>query len=89
MSVIIGIMSMVWGSYIVQPEWFDDGPYVETSKFATLGECQIDTDGTKDLCVSNGINFSSYVIDKTAKPKTEGKLNYVECDAWQGCYIKE
>ena len=42
MSVIIGMLSLVWGSYIVQPEWFDDGPYVEIRKGLSEGECKID-----------------------------------------------
>ena len=27
MSVFLSILSVVWGSYIVQPQWFDNGPY--------------------------------------------------------------
>jgi len=91
MSGIIAILSVVWGSYVAQPAWFDDGPYVEKNHYSSLEECQIDTHGTDDICVGGGIKFTSYVIDKTVKVKSDGKLNYVylDCDAPFGCYIKE
>lgn len=95
MSVIIGMLSLVWGSYIVQPEWFDDGPYVELRQGLSEGECKIDTSGTDNICVETGHDsagediYSTYGVDKNAKPATEGTLTYLDCDAWQGCYFKQ
>ena len=53
MSVILSSMLIVLGSYIIQPDWFDDGPYKFESKHANLEECQIVTYGTDDICVGD------------------------------------
>ena len=49
MSGILSSMLLVLGSYIVQPTWFDNGPYEYYKEYDTLKECQIATHGSGDI----------------------------------------
>jgi hypothetical protein len=88
MSVIIGIMSLVFGSYIAQPEWFDNGPYELEQVYENLEECQIASHGTGDICVGEQPS-SRYMKSNVESVTTTSKLNFVQCDHWAGCYIQE
>jgi hypothetical protein len=89
MSVILIIASLVFGGFLYQPSAFDSGPYTSTNEYTSLAECQIDTLGTKDICVGDN-PVTKYVLDKDAYQENQGStLNYVQCDYWAGCYIKE
>ena len=88
MSVIISIMSLVFGGYVVQPEWFDNGPFEFHTQHKTLAECQIATHGTSDVCVGEQPSSQYKKSNVEADPST-AKLDFVECDYWAGCYIKE
>ena len=89
MSVILVVVSLVWGSYTYEPEWFDSGPYTSVNEYTSLEECQIDTNGSGDICVGDNL-VTKYVLDKDTYQKNEGStLNYVQCDYWAGCYTKE
>lgn len=89
MSVILIVVSLVFGGFLYQPSAFDSGPYTSTNEYTSLAECQIDTLGTKDICVGDN-PVTKYVLDKDAYQENQGStLNYVQCDYWAGCYIKE
>ncbi len=73
------------------PQWFDNGPYEFIAEYETLGECQLNTHGTEDICTTES-PFQQYSKVET-KPNMVLRdnsetieLDYVECDAWQGCY---
>ena len=88
MSVIYGVIALVWGSYSFQPQWYDNGPYEFESKYETLAECQIAKSGTDDICVGEKPS-DRYVLSEKKAPSTSSELNFVECDYWAGCYIQE
>ena len=87
MSVILSSMLLVFGSYIAQPEWFDNGPYEYYKEYDSLEECKIATHGTDDVCV--GEQPSKQFI-KALNVRTDTtfqeKLDWVKCDYWAGCY---
>ena len=89
MSAILAVLGIVWGGYIVQPQWFDNGPYEFDKQYETLAECQIATHGTDDICVgeqpSNRFTITSNVEAEVASTK----LDFTQCDYWAGCYYKE
>ena len=41
MSVILSSMLLVFGSYIVQPDWFDNGPYEYYKEYDSLEELSL------------------------------------------------
>jgi len=86
MSVIIGVISLVFGSYIAQPEWFDDGPYELEQVYESLQECQIAKGGNNGVCVGESPSKLYLVTGKeVGVPMT--KLEFVQCDHWAGCYM--
>ena len=87
MSVILGMLSVVWGSYIAQPQWFDNGPYEFDTRYETLQECQIASHGSGDICVGEKPS-NRYTISNTTEVETVmTKLDYTKCDYWAGCYF--
>ena len=87
MSVIYGILALVWGGYTAQPQMFDNGPYEFNQKYETLAECKIAKSET-DLCVGEQPS-NLYVLSEKNIPITSTELDFVECDYWAGCYIQE
>ena len=87
MSGILSSILLVFGGYIVQPTWFENGPYEYYKEYDTLAECKIATHGTGDICV--GEQPSKQFI-KAFNVKTDtafqSKLDWIECDYWAGCY---
>ena len=87
MSGILTSILLVFGGYIVQPTWFENGPYEYYKEYDTLAACQIATHGTGDICV--GEQPSKQFI-KVLNVKTDttfqNKLDWTECDYWAGCY---
>ena len=87
MSGILTSILLVFGGYIVQPTWFENGPYEYYKEYDSLEECQIATHGTGDICV--GEQPSKQFI-KAFNVKTDtafqSKLDWIECDYWAGCY---
>jgi hypothetical protein len=89
MSVILVVASLVFGGFLYQPMWFDNGPYSSSNEYSSLAECQIDTKGTGDICAGDN-PVTKYVLDKDTYQENKGStLNYVQCDYWAGCYTKE
>ncbi|MAV94669.1 MAG: hypothetical protein CMA31_03150 [Euryarchaeota archaeon] len=86
MSVIAGILGVVWGGFVAQPEWFNNGPFEYVETHQSLKECQIAGEGTSDICVGEGMRYTkSFEAPKQTKKVAE--LEYVECDYWAGCYF--
>ena len=87
MSGILTSILLVFGGYIVQPTWIDNGPFEYYKEYDTLKECQIATHGSGDICV--GEQPSKQFI-KALNVKTDttfqSKLDWAECDYWAGCY---
>jgi len=89
MSVILGMLSVVWGSYIAQPQWFDNGPYEFDTRYETLQECQIASHESGDICVGEKPS-NRYTISNTVETvETVTKLDYTKCDYWAGCYFSD
>ena len=86
MTVIIGVISLVFGSYLVQPEWFDNGPYEIDSKYESLQECKIAKDGKNGICVGESPS-KLFVVSGKEVSAPAGKLEFVACDYWAGCYL--
>ena len=87
MSVIYGILALVWGGYTAQPQMFDNGPYEFNQKYETLAECKIAKSET-DICVGEQPS-NLYVLSEKNTPIVSAELDFVECDYWAGCYIQE
>ena len=90
MGIIIVVASLVFGGFLYQPMWFDSGPYTEVAEneYTSILECQIDTSGTKDICVGSN-PIKRYVLNKDAYRSSSTPLNYIKCDYWAGCYTQE
>ena len=87
MSVIYGILALVWGGYTVQPEMFDNGPYEYFAEYETLAECKIATHGTNDICVGEQPSKQFIKVSNVKTDTTfQEKLDWVDCDYWAGCY---
>ena len=86
MSVIISIMSLVFGSYLVQPEWFDDGPYELEQVYESLEDCQIAKGGNNGVCVGESPS-KLYLVTGKEVSVPAGNLEFVQCDHWAGCYM--
>ena len=54
MSVILVIASLVFGSYLNEPEWFSHGPYVHASSHKSLKECQLVKHGDDNSICAGG-----------------------------------
>ena len=86
MSVIYGIIALVWGGYVAQPEWFDDGPYELEQVYESLQECQIAKGGKNGVCVGESPS-KLYLVTGKEVSVPAGKLEFVQCDHWAGCYM--
>ena len=86
MSVIIGVISLVFGSYLAQPEWFDDGPYELEQVYESLQECKIAKDDKNGVCVGESPS-KLYLVTGKEVGVSAGKLEFVQCDHWAGCYM--
>ena len=56
MSVILGIVGIVYGAFIVEPDWFDDSLHVAKAKCETLKECESAKKG-QEFCVGSTPSF--------------------------------
>ena len=82
MSVILSSMLLVFGSYIAQPDWFDNGPYEFHKEYDSLAECKI-AKSEKDICVGEQPSNLYVLSSKKDTPMTSAELNFVECDYWE------
>ena len=90
MSVILSSMLLVFGSYIAQPEWFDNGPFEFVEHYESVEECQIASHGTGDICVgepSLDRYMKSNVESAVSSAVSSEELNFIQCDYWAGCYL--
>ena len=88
-ATILAILGVVWGGYIVQPQWFDNGPYEFDKQYETLAECQIATHGTDDICVGEQPSDRFTITSNVEAEVASTKLDFTQCDYWAGCYYKE
>ena len=90
MSVLVGIMSVVFGGYVAQPEWFNNGPFDYVETHDSLAECQVAGSGTSDICVGGSpvaLRYTKFAGEFSEINPPQMKLQFVDCDYWAGCYI--
>ncbi|HIE78073.1 MAG TPA: hypothetical protein EYP92_04555 [Candidatus Thioglobus sp.] len=54
MSVILVTVGLVFGAYLYQPLWFDNGPYHYVSSHEALADCQKAKSGNEYAVCANG-----------------------------------
>ena len=54
MSVILVVAGLVFGAYLYQPMWFDNGPYHYVSSHETLADCEKAKSGNPQAVCANG-----------------------------------
>ena len=54
MSVILVTVGLVFGAYLYQPAWFDNGPYHYVSSHEALADCEKAKMGNPDTICANG-----------------------------------
>ena len=54
MSVILVTVGLVFGAYLYQPLWFDNGPYHYVSSHEKLADCEKAKLGDPDAICANG-----------------------------------
>ena len=54
MSVILVVAGLVFGAYLYQPMWFDNGPYIHVSSHEALADCEKAKMGNPDAICANG-----------------------------------
>ena len=73
MSVILVIAGLTFGTYLHQPEWFDETPYHYESSHKTLVDCENakrghELHGQLAICVPGITDSSSTLYVKYVKP---------------------
>ena len=66
MSVILVTVGLVFGAYLYQPLWFDNGPYHHVSSYETLADCEKAKSGNPQAVCANG-----ELYDKDGGSETE------------------
>ena len=95
MTALIGIIGVVFSSYVVMPEWYDDRPYGHRAEHPTMSACK--TAIEHDICAyTKGFgtdtfgSVGQYTLESNTETKENlGKLDWVECTYWAGCYTAE
>ena len=54
MSVILVIVGLVFGAYLYQPMWFDNGPYHYVSSHESLADCEKAKSGNPQAVCAKG-----------------------------------
>ena len=54
MSGILIIAGLVFGAYLYQPMWFDNGPYTYVSSHESLADCERAKSGNPQAVCANG-----------------------------------
>ena len=84
---------------VLNPQWFDRGPYEFVESHPTIQQCQIATAGTNDICTTEEGSPSLQFTKVERNPKTDGskvwrqdestpELDWVQCDNFAGCYYE-
>ena len=68
MSVIIVTIGLVFGAYLYQPLWFDNGPYHYVSSHESLADCEKAKSGNPQAVCANGeLYMKKDDVSKTEK----------------------
>ena len=91
MSVILVTVGLVFGAYLYQPLWFDNGPYHYVSSHEALADCEKAKLGDPDAICANGelyakdgkvetvkVNDFVFTIDKQDSTDTTMKSHWSE-----------
>ena len=91
MSVILVTVGLVFGAYLYQPMWFDNGPYHYVSSHEALADCEKAKSGNPQAVCANGelyvkdgkvetvkVNDFVFTIDKDESTDTTMKSHWSE-----------
>jgi len=74
MSVILVVAGLVFGAYLYQPMWFDNGPYHYVSSHESLADCERaktsghdETYGNHLVCANGELYMKKSDVSKTEK----------------------
>jgi len=67
MSVILVTVGLVFGAYLYQPLWFDNGPYHYVSSHESLADCEKAKSGNPQAVCANGELYNKDGVSKTEK----------------------
>ena len=67
MSVILVTVGLVFGAYLYQPLWFDNGPYHYVSSHEALADCEKAKSGNPQAVCANGELYMKKGVSKTEK----------------------
>ena len=68
MSVILVTVGLVFGAYLYQPLWFDNGPYHYVSSHEALADCEKAKSGNSQAVCANGeLYMKKDSVSKTEK----------------------
>ena len=67
MSVILVTVGLVFGAYLYQPAWFDNGPYTHVSSHEALADCEKAKMGDPDAICANGELYAKDGVSKIEK----------------------
>ena len=68
MSVILVTVGLVFGAYLYQPLWFDNGPYHYVSSHEALADCEKAKAGNPQAVCANGeLYLKKDDVSKTEK----------------------
>ena len=71
MSVILVTVGLVFGAYLYQPLWFDNGPYHYVSSHESLADCEKAKLGNEQAVCANGeLYLKEGSVSKTEKVET-------------------
>ena len=81
MSVILVTVGLVFGAYLYQPAWFDNGPYHYVSSHEALADCEKAKSGNPDAICANGelyVKDGENKIEKSDSTDTTMKSHWSE-----------
>ena len=81
MSVILVTVGLVFGAYLYQPLWFDNGPYHYVSSHEALADCEKAKSGNPDAICANGelyVKDGESKIEKSDSTDTTMKSHWSE-----------
>ena len=67
MSVILVTVGLVFGAYLYQPLWFDNGPYHYVSSHEALADCEKAKMSNPDAICANGELYMKKGVSKAEK----------------------
>ena len=92
MTALILTITAILGLNTVPTSLFNDGPYGFKDEHFQMEKCQRNTQNNSNICAidSDYLSVGEYKVESGVETKSIiGKLNWVECTYWAGCYTAE